>query len=345
MATRPPWVGWSLWAAVIAACAVGAVWFVSGGGMFSPGPLAEAGAPGVVLGGVASHAELAGDCGACHAPPVGGGTMGDRCLTCHVETRRETVESTGLHGAVEAVEDCRACHTEHHGAAAELTRVDDLALEHGRFGFSLALHRTTARGTDFACADCHGPSGFTFDPGDCRRCHEEYQPDFTAEHANRFGDDCMACHDGSGAAGVDHTALGFPLTGGHADVSCAACHGETARAEDFAAVSTGCVDCHGADDAHDGGFGADCASCHTIDGWEGARFDHEFPLRHGSRRNSDCAVCHLDAPRDYDTYTCYGCHEHSPARIRGEHLEEGIRDFEDCVSCHPTGREHEGRRR
>jgi hypothetical protein len=42
------------------------------------------------------------------------------------------------------------------------------------------------------------------------------------------------------------------------------------------------------------------------------------------------------------TYTCYGCHEHNPSEIEQEHREEGISDFQNCVACHPTGREKEG---
>jgi len=38
-------------------------------------------------------------------------------------------------------------------------------------------------------------------------------------------------------------------------------------------------------------------------------------------------------------YTCYGCHEHTPAKIRAEHEEEGIRDFSDCVQCHRSAQE------
>ena len=43
-------------------------------------------------------------------------------------------------------------------------------------------------------------------------------------------------------------------------------------------------------------------------------------------------TCHTG--NDYSRYTCYGCHEHTPAKIRSEHQEEGIRDFENCVECH-----------
>ncbi|MGQ9768653.1 MAG: hypothetical protein ACUVSS_15535 [Anaerolineae bacterium] len=48
------------------------------------------------------------------------------------------------------------------------------------------------------------------------------------------------------------------------------------------------------------------------------------------------------SPRPLKAYTCYGCHEHTPAKIESEHLEEGIWNFADCVKCHPTGREGEG---
>lgn len=47
---------------------------------------------------------------------------------------------------------------------------------------------------------------------------------------------------------------------------------------------------------------------------------------------TDCVTCHKGGV--YSTYTCYGCHEHTPAKIRAEHEEEGIRDFENCVECH-----------
>jgi hypothetical protein len=50
-----------------------------------------------------------------------------------------------------------------------------------------------------------------------------------------------------------------------------------------------------------------------------------------------CAACLVK--NDYKKYTCYGCHEHTPAKIRAEHEEEGIRDFRDCVRCHRSAQE------
>jgi len=43
----------------------------------------------------------------------------------------------------------------------------------------------------------------------------------------------------------------------------------------------------------------------------------------------------------YPHYTCYGCNEHSPANIRREHTEEGIRNFDNCVECHRSASEHD----
>jgi hypothetical protein len=47
---------------------------------------------------------------------------------------------------------------------------------------------------------------------------------------------------------------------------------------------------------------------------------------------------------DYTRYTCYGCHEHSRSKIREEHLEEGIYQYENCVECHRSGDAEEGAR-
>jgi hypothetical protein len=47
---------------------------------------------------------------------------------------------------------------------------------------------------------------------------------------------------------------------------------------------------------------------------------------------------------DFNQYTCYGCHEHSRSNIRGEHREEGIYDYENCVECHRSADEDEAER-
>ena len=79
--------------------------------------------------------------------------------------------------------------------------------------------------------------------------------------------------------------------------------------------------------------------------WKPATFDHDkfFVLD----RDHDAPCVHLPPGNDYSRYTCYGCHEHTPAKVRAEHDEEGIRDFENCVECHrdPRAEPQKGRGR
>ncbi|MBF0620943.1 MAG: class III cytochrome C family protein [Magnetococcales bacterium] len=85
-----------------------------------------------------------------------------------------------------------------------------------------------------------------------------------------------------------------------------------------------------------------CHSCHTNQHWKPATFDHTRLFRFDRHHPADCASCHPD--QKYDQYSCYGCHEHSPSKVRHEHLEEGIRNFQNCVTCHRSGDEDEAER-
>jgi len=52
----------------------------------------------------------------------------------------------------------------------------------------------------------------------------------------------------------------------------------------------------------------------------------------------ECGQCHPSETchknNDHRRYTSCGCHEHSQAKARAEHVEEGIQNFENCVECH-----------
>ncbi len=76
-------------------------------------------------------------------------------------------------------------------------------------------------------------------------------------------------------------------------------------------------------------------------GWTPATFAHDKLFLLDSDHNATCVTCH--AGNDYKRYTCYGCHEHQPDKIRRKHEKEGIRDFENCVKCHRSAEEKEGR--
>lgn len=324
--------------------AVVAAWAILRGGIFHPGPLHAGRAVGDSLGGISAHDELRHDCGACHVAPWGKTTMAARCLECHTDVQGEIADTSTLHGSLTQTDKCLTCHTEHQGSRASLTRMDDVGEWHGRLGFSLAQHRQTAARRPFTCADCHPPDTFEFDARDCVECHSDYQRDFIITHVRDWGEDCQACHDGVrwAAQRFDHNQTAFSLAGEHEGITCTECHPETRAYDDFLTGAVTCFSCHREDDVHDGELGTDCGTCHGANSWEGATFDHTFPLDHGSRSASKCAICHEDGPRSYQTYTCYGCHEHTLAGIRSEHLEEGINDYDNCMECHPTGQEDEG---
>jgi len=336
---------WGVSLAVLTLVTAGAAWQLSSGSIFSPGPLKGPTPDGSPIGGVASHADLDRRCEACHAPPFSHVTMSARCLDCHEDIRAELGDSGALHGALDGTQACLGCHTEHAGRTASLTRFEGSGVAHTRFGFSLVAHRRTAGGRAFVCTDCHGGRGFRFEASRCVACHRDYQADFVERHVRTWGADCRACHEGSdrfSAGRFSHDSTPFPLTARHAQSKCGDCHAGSATLAAFGFAPRDCVGCHRPDDPHHGAFGTDCSACHTADSWKNARFDHTFPLSHGEGGRIPCRTCH-ERPQNWKSYTCYGCHEHTPERIQRKHADEGVaRNLEDCVRCHATGREHEG---
>ena len=75
-----------------------------------------------------------------------------------------------------------------------------------------------------------------------------------------------------------------------------------------------------------------CAQCHKTEAWKPATFEHDKLFVLDKDHNASCVTCH--AANDYSKYTCYGCHAHTPANVRGKHIEESIQNFENCVECH-----------
>jgi len=135
---------------------------------------------------------------------------------------------------------------------------------------------------------------------------------------------------------------------------CIACHSDHKGVQAFRpigqfshqlielSVREQCEGCHGkpVDSLHlkiKGG----CSECHATDAWIPATFEHRDYFRFDREHPSACETCHINS--DYTGYTCYGCHEHSRSKIREEHAEEGIRNYEKCVECHRSGDEDEAK--
>ena len=228
------------------------------------------------------------------------------------------------------------------------------------------------RGTDPACAACHGDphAGFRFaDEATCAECHDDGS--FT-----------------SAAEGFAHgQATGFALAGAHGQEDCASCHaprpmpslegrsfgrvveqvaGAHPALDGLLALNTGsetaCALCHA--DPHGGVLQAarpfetildlepqiaagltgltDCAACHTTASFRAleAPFDHQaetgFALegRHG---DLDCAACHSVDPGGARLPVrgadCASCH----AEPHAGQFEDSTRGG-DCVRCHTSAR-------
>ncbi len=234
------------------------------------------------------------------------------CYTCH----QADDEHNGQYGT-----QCYTCHT---------TRSwEEVTFDHNETRLPLVGGHA-----NLECQACHTPDTFTgLDPA-CVSCHAEDDV-----HDGQFGTACERCHvaDAWDKVTFDHDETAFPLDGAHVNVPCEQCHVNN----QYVGTPTECVACHEQPVSHVGVFGTDCATCHLTSAWTPAYLpEHTFPLDHGSTEPLACDVCHDQGT--YTTYTCYNCHEHTPENIRAEHLEEGITDYQDCVRCHPTGREEEG---
>src|SRR5688500_4777703 len=180
--------GTGLIAALITVLVIAGYAYARGGLLYNPGPLNAQ--TGTALGGVTSHAEIGGECQACHTAPWESATMADRCVVCHTDIAAQLNDVASLHGAImQGNPDltCRHCHAEHRGVDAPLTVLEQGVFPHDATGFSLQGEHA-----EIACESCHLDRQFQGTPIDCNSCHQQNDA-----HAGRFGTDCSACHNPS----------------------------------------------------------------------------------------------------------------------------------------------------
>ncbi|MEI2689330.1 MAG: cytochrome C [Anaerolineae bacterium] len=301
-------------------------------------------------------------CVACHAQDdAHDGQLGQECAACHVTSdwRDATFDHslsafplTGRHTAVECAAchadqtfrgtptTCVACHAQddaHDGQLGQECAACHVTSDwrNATFDHSLSAFPLTGRHTTVECAACHADQTFRGTPTTCFACHAADD-----RHNGQFGQECAACHVTSDWREVtfDHSLSAFPLTGQHTTVECAACHAD----QTFRGTPTDCVACHTDPVFHAAAFGVTCTDCHTTTAWQPARFDraHTFPFNHGDAGVNSCRTCHT---AQVQSYTCYQCHDQG--EMAEEHLKEGIADFQNCASCHPTGEKDEAKDR
>lgn len=153
----------------------------------------------------------------------------------------------------------------------------------------------------------------------CYTCHKDQKPEDKLHKL--VNNSCSDCHNTESwkCAGFNHSLVK------NADLSCTDCHaGDKPE-----------------DDLHKG-LTADtqCSKCHSTEAWKPSSYDHSKYFLFDGNHPSDCSGCHTPG-QGFKAYTCYNCHEHSPAKIAEKHREEGISDFENCVKCHRSGNEHD----
>jgi hypothetical protein len=272
--------------------------------------------------------------------------MADKCMVCHTKVKSEIQAKDGLHGRLvgeQASPTCKGCHPDHHGPKGALTDIDEATFPHELTGYSLRSHRKKADGGKFTCVDCHPKGLSNFDQTVCIDCHDKLDAGFMTRHQATFGKDCLPCHDGTGRNGAnfDHSKLPFKLSGKHSSVACEKCHTNAGSLADLQKTPQNCFACHAKDDKHNGTFGQDCGQCHTTATWKNAKFDHTiFPVNHGSQEiTPTCKTCH---PNDTGTYTCFGCHAHTPGNVVGEHEGKPLSALTNCIQCHQGGRKEGG---
>ena len=279
---------------------------------------------------------------------------------CHLSTWQQTnnpVHSTS--GSAFAIGNCSSCHTTVSWTTA--------AFDHSTTGF--ALTGTHMSPTPTACTACHISNNYTLNSTDCYGCHQAaFQstttiggavPNHVTAGFPTTASACATCHPiTTWSAGVfDHNATGFPLTNGHANVTCNLCHLNNNYALTIAPTDCGNSGCHlttwqqtnnPVHSTAGAAFAvANCSTCHTTKGWDAASFDHSvtgFTLigTHVSPMPTPCASCHISNNYTLNSADCYGCHQaafQSTTTIGGavpNHVTAGFPTTASaCATCHP----------
>ena len=263
------------------------------------------------------------------------GKFGEKCDSCHVETRWKATtfnhghdahyELLGRHAQLRCAAchvgflykeklatTCVSCHTKadvHKGklgpkcdSCHNETTWKQTRFDHNRTRFPLVGGHGKP-----PCKACHVTQQFKGAPTECYACHRKDDV-----HKAALGTACESCHGAANwkQARFDHGLARFPLLGKHAAVKCRDCH----ATQQFKDAPSDCYACHRKDDRHKLRLGTRCEQCHQARSWRQWDFDHDRRTRFrldGKHRGLDCAACHK-APMQTAVKvsdTCVGCHE------------------------------------
>jgi len=267
------------------------------------------------------------------------------CEKCHTANFRVSPAATlgpkrSTAGWVGLETTCSSCHEDvHRGSLGKTCETCNTTADWSpasRFDHAKSQYPLTGKHADVACEKCHvepaarggGDKKLVaqFKPlahGDCASCHRD-------PHAGGLRGTCASCHVTTSFSSVEgrsfsHDRTRYPLRGKHASVSCASCHAGYPTRIDRPAFAT-CTNCHS--DPHKGqatiaGAAADCAACHTVNGYSPST----FTVAQHARTAYPLEGRHA-------TVACSSCHTSRPTGARGQ-SEVVMRPRADrCESCH-----------
>jgi hypothetical protein len=248
-------------------------------------------------------------CGECHSQT----NYQPQCLSCHLDDFNDG------HDPGDPT-DCWGCHSTYNW---------DSNFDHNNTDFPL-----TGAHLAISCLDCHS-GGYQGTPTECIACHQtNYNNTTNPDHeALMLPSDCDQCHTtnmGWQPATFPIHNQYFELLGAHVNITnCDDCH-----SGNFNNTPNQCIDCHQneyngtADPPHQIlSFSFDCLTCHNMNGWIPANFNHSFYPISNHHNNVDCNQCHSET--NYQPQ-CISCHledfndEHDPG------------DPITCWDCHDT---------
>jgi len=265
-------------------------------------------------------------CIQCHVKPVFT-NVGKRCQDCHADIHKRQL------GA-----NCEQCHTVRGWGVS----VKEIEQHNNRFPL-------TGAHAAVDCDSCHknaANSKFQIMSTMCYSCHAaEFKSASPNHQTTGFSTTCDQCHttDNWLNAKFDHSATGFPLTGGHSDPprTCIDCHVNN----NYNLAGATCYSCHQKDFQNTSnpnhvaaGFSTLCQQCHTTAAWQPATFDHSkssFPLT-GSHTvpPRQCADCHINNNYNITNTTCISCHQKDYNNATTPVPHAGFPT--NCEQCHDT---------
>jgi hypothetical protein len=303
-------------------------------------------------------AHAAVQCDECHKNAAVGNYVGlsTACSTCHISDWLGTTNPKHQSAGSEfAASNCTTCHA--------FDTWQNAKFDHSSTGFLL-----TNGHANVACALCHVNNNYNLAiaPTDCGNsgCHlTTWQATTNPVHPSAGAAfavaNCTTCHTTVSwtTATFDHNTTGFPLTAGHSNVACAACHINNNYNLTIASADCGNSQCHLTtwqqtnNPVHSTSgtafAAANCSTCHNTTSWTTAIFNHSatgFTLTgtHMSPTPTPCASCHVNNNYTLSSTDCYGCHSaafQSTTTIGGNvpnHLTAGFpTTAAACSTCHP----------